>query len=163
MTGKIRVPPEKGTEIVSDGGKKKNNFLLAFFFKLYIFISLAHKRHFDARIYSNSRCCSAPGVWRGGSWLQRLLQPAPRPSTHALAGSRTDPNPLIPFSPALQCWDQKYLYAVLPTCMICREDNILCSTFFLNESLCPKFNLLDMMDFFLQVSLQNIIARLKLS
>lgn len=30
MTAKIRVPPEKGTEIVSDGGKKKNNFLLAF-------------------------------------------------------------------------------------------------------------------------------------
>lgn len=75
------------------------------------------------------------------SWLQ----PAPRAFTRALAWSCSDPSPLIPFNPALWCWDRKYLSAVLTICLICREDNILCSTYFPNESPCPTFNLLDAM------------------
>lgn len=105
-------------------------------------------------------------MWLGSRCAARWLEAGPASPASlctCTAGSCTDPSPLIPFNLALQCWVHKYLSAVLTICLSCREDNILCSTYFPNESLCPKFNLVDIMDFFLKVSLQNIIAQLKLS
>lgn len=158
MVGKIRTIPDIWCE------KKKKTFACIFFQIVHFQLTLTQQETFlrwDLPASNNSRCCSAPGVRLGGSWLQRPLQPAPHACAHALAWSCADPSPLIPFNPALRCWDHKYLSAALTICLICREDNILRSKYFPNESLCPKFNLLDTMDFFFKGSLQNIIAQLK--
>lgn len=152
MVRKIRTLPENWSEILSDVEKIRNHFACLFFF----FQNCTFSSHF-----STTRDILMPGspsflqfqMWLGSRCVARWLEAGPASPASlctCTAGSCMDPSSLIPFNLALQCWDHKYLSAVLTICLSCREDNILCSTYFPNESLCPKFNLVDIMDFFLK-------------
>lgn len=117
-------------------------------------LTLAQQETFgcqDLPASSSSRCCWARGVrlvaarrlWPGPAALVAPSVPTSLGVYPGLTLRRSQPvNPFLPY--------REYLPDVLTICLICREDNILRSAYFPSESLCPKFNLLDAMDFFLK-------------
>lgn len=135
--------------------KRKKNFCLHSFLKWYVFyLTLTQQETYrcqDLPASSTSRCCWAPGAQLVAAWRLRpgpatLVAPSIPTSLCMYPGltlRRSQPiNPFLLY--------HNYLPDVLTICLICREDNILRSTYFPSESLCPKFNLLDTMDFFLK-------------
>lgn len=146
--------PENGMEILSDVGKKaKKKKIPRFFLKLYIFISVQHEGYFHARI---SR------AW----WLQvcsgcRAAPAQTHSHAQALAGSFVHPSPSFPSSPTLSAGSintpllhEQFAWSA--------EKTIFPAGHFFPVSHSALNLTFWILWIFLRISLQNIIARLKL-